>query len=190
MRYVRAQGYPSPAVYDAGDGYLIMERIEGPTMAEALLSRPYLLARHARTLASLHERLHAIEALPSLPRVDLDGDRLLHRDLHPLNVMMSAGGPVVIDWANAARGDPAYDVADTLVVLASAEIPGSRVHRAVGAVFRRTFLGRFLGALGALDADRARQAIPVVVKYRLQDRNMSQAEKLEMTRLADWATAR
>jgi len=27
------------------------------------------------------------------------GERLLHRDLHPLNVLVTANGPVVIDWA-------------------------------------------------------------------------------------------
>ena len=29
MRYVRAHGYRCPDVHDAGDGYLVMDRLEG-----------------------------------------------------------------------------------------------------------------------------------------------------------------
>ena len=29
MTYVRDRGYPAPAVYDAGEGYLVMQRLEG-----------------------------------------------------------------------------------------------------------------------------------------------------------------
>ncbi len=32
----------------------------------------------------------------------------------------------VIDWANAARGDPDYDVADTWVLFAPADVPEGR----------------------------------------------------------------
>ena len=45
------------------------------------------------------------------------GDRLVHLDLHPMNVMITPTGPIVIDWPNAARGDPLTDVAVTLVLL-------------------------------------------------------------------------
>ncbi|MEZ5226981.1 MAG: aminoglycoside phosphotransferase family protein [Acidimicrobiales bacterium] len=31
---------------------------------------------------------------------------LLHRDLHPLNVLWDASGPVVVDWVNACVGHP------------------------------------------------------------------------------------
>ena len=49
-------------------------------------------------LADLHDRLHVIPAPDWLP-VDLDGgDRLVHLDLHPMNVMITQSGPIVIDW--------------------------------------------------------------------------------------------
>jgi aminoglycoside phosphotransferase (APT) family kinase protein len=181
MTYVRDRGYPAPAVYDAGEGYLVMQRLEGPTMLEAALKRPSALAECGRLLAGLHRQLHEIPALPGLPQVDVAGDRLLHRDLHPLNVLMTEGGPIVIDWANAARGDPSYDVADTWVLFATAEAPGGLSKQIMAAIGRRIFLKHFLAAL---DARSARQAIPVVVRDRLANRNMTEAEKARMRRMA------
>jgi len=184
MSYVRDHGYPAPAVYDAGAGYLVMERLDGPTMLQDLLARPGRLRKHARLLAGLHRRLHEIAGLPHLPPVEVAGDRLLHRDLHPLNVLMTARGPIVIDWANCARGDPAYDVADTWVLFATADVPGGRRDRALATIGRRVFLRQFLGEL---DIAAARAAIPAVVRHRLEDRNMSDGEKVRMRRMADRA---
>ena len=50
-------------------------------------------------------------------------------DLHPLNVMIGAEGPVVIDWPNAARGDPVVDVVLAWVLMAAGEVPTNPVHR-------------------------------------------------------------
>lgn len=186
MRYARDHGYPVPAVHDAGDGYLVMDRIDGPTMLEAAIKHPLRLGPYGRMLASLHERLHAIEAPECLPAAPLAGDRLLHRDLHPLNVLITEAGPVVIDWANAAKGEPAYDVADTWVLFSTADVPGSRAERAVAAVGRRIFLRHFLSGV---DRRAARAAIPAAVADRLVDRNMTRAEKQRMQRLADWASS-
>ena len=187
MAYARDRGYPVPAVYDAGGGYLVMERLRGPTMLEAALKRPSSLGESGRLLADLHRQLHELPALPGLPRVDLAGDRLLHRDLHPLNVLMTDGGPMVIDWANAAQGDPSYDVADTWVLFATAEAPGGLASRMMAAVGRRVFLKHFLGAL---DARSARLAIPMVVRDRLAARNMTETEKVRMRRMAKRASGR
>lgn len=182
MRLVRSRGYPVPEVHAAGDGFLVMERIDGPTMLDDVGRHPTRLGPYGRLLAALHQRLHAIEAPDWLPAAALPGDRILHRDLHPLNVLMTAGGPVVIDWANAARGDPAYDVADAWVLFAVAEVPGGRRDRALAALGRRLFLRHFLGEL---DASAARAAIPAVVADRLVDRHMSPAEQARMRRMAE-----
>lgn len=181
MSYVRNQGYPAPAVDEVGQGYLIMERLEGPTMLDAALKRPNRLGAYGRVLADLHRRLHDIVAPDDLPQVALPGDRILHRDLHPLNVLMTPTGPVVIDWANASRGDPAYDVADTWVLFANAEVPGGLAKRCLAAGARHIFLRQFL-----IHVDRrtARLAIPVVVHDRLADRNMTEGERARMQRMA------
>jgi aminoglycoside/choline kinase family phosphotransferase len=185
MCHVRDRGYPAPTVYDVGQGFLVMERLVGPTMLEAALKHPMRLGEYARTLAHLHHRLHEHEVLAGLPEVLLGGDRLLHRDLHPLNVLMTADGPVVIDWANAARGDPAYDVADTWVVFANAEAPGGRADRLLATVGRRIFLRHFLRGF---DVRTVRRAIPAVVRDRIADRNMTDKEKASMQRMADRAS--
>jgi len=186
MRYVFDAGYPVPRVHDAGEGYLVMERVDGPTLLDVAVRHPHRLGEYGRLLAGLHRELHAIPALAGLPAAGVPGDRLLHRDLHPLNVLMPDGGPVVIDWANAAAGDPAYDVADTWVVFATAEVPGGRFDRALAAVGRWFFLRGFLRAS---DRDAARAAIPAAVENRLLDRNMSDREKARMRRLAAKAAA-
>ena len=104
MAYARAHGYPVPEVHDAGTGYLVMDRVDGPTMLDDASAHPWRLWSYGRTLAALHRRLHAIPGPDWLPEAPRPGSALLHRDLHPLNVLMSTHGPVVIDWANAEIG--------------------------------------------------------------------------------------
>ena len=40
--------------------------------------------------------------------------------------MIGAQGPVVIDWPNAARGDPLVDLGLAWVLMAAGEIPRTR----------------------------------------------------------------
>jgi aminoglycoside phosphotransferase (APT) family kinase protein len=183
MSYVRAHGYPCPEVFDAGDGYLVMQRLEGPTMLQDAV--PFRLRRNGALLARLHDQLHAIPAPPGIKTAPLAGDRLVHRDLHPLNVLITPDGPVVIDWANASAGDPAFDVADTWVLFACGDPPLNPIERRLAPLARRILLRSFLGGL---DRDAARRAIPAAVEHRLTDRNMSPTERERMRRLAHWAS--
>jgi aminoglycoside phosphotransferase (APT) family kinase protein len=184
MTYVRTMGFPAPAVYDAGDGYLVMDRVDGPSMLDDAM--PFRIRHHARLLAGLHEQLHRLAAPPWLTKeAGLPGDRLLHRDLHPLNVLISADGPVVIDWSNASRGDPAYDVADTWVLFACGDPPLGRIEALLAPVARKIFLRAFLGTL---DRDAARGAISAVVAHRIADRNMTERERERMRAMARWAS--
>ena len=117
MRYVAEHGYPVPRIEEVrADGTeIIMERIDGPIMMDAMVRPPWKLGDHLRLLADLHDQLHRIPApdwLPAMPTTAATHPAtLLHLDLHPLNVIMSPNGPVVIDWPNARRGDPMVDVA-------------------------------------------------------------------------------
>lgn len=185
MRHVRSHDYPCPEVYDAGDGYLVMDRLEGSTMMESVGKPPFPLRRSGHLLAELHERLHRIPAPPGIPEAPLPGDRLVHRDLHPLNIMMTAAGPVVIDWSNASAGDPAFDVADTWALLACAKPPTRGIDRIIVPLGRRVLLRAFLSRV---DTVTARRAIPAVVAHRLTDGNLSPAEHERMRKLAAWAS--
>ena len=136
-------------------------------------------------MAELHERLHRILAPPGLRVAPLPGDRVVHRDLHPLNVMMTPDGPMVIDWANASAGDPAFDVADTWILFACGTAPVRGIDRLIVPIGRRILLRAFLSRV---DTVAARQAIPTAVDHRLTDRNMSPEEQARMRELAHWAT--
>jgi aminoglycoside phosphotransferase (APT) family kinase protein len=181
MRYVREQGYPVPEVFDAGEGWLVMERLEGTDMLSGIGKTPRGIVTAGRVLADLHQRLGAIPApgwLAAGPGPD--GDRMIHLDLHPMNVMDTPDGYVVIDWANARRGDPATDVANTWALVACGEVPGSRFDRAFAAVGRHLLLRTFLARL---DKAAALRAMPALVEWRMDDRNHSKRELDRMRRL-------
>jgi len=185
MEHLAAQGYPVPAVHELSDDGcdLVMERVEGRSMGEAVARAPWTLRRHARVLAELHRQLHALTAPDFLRAAPLgDGDRVVHLDLHPLNVIVGRRGPVVIDWSNAARGDPAIDVGLAWVLVAGGEIPGNRIMaKALG-------LGRSLFTASFLDGfDRAEivRHLDAVVEYKAKDPNMAPQEIEVMRRLVE-----
>jgi len=183
MEYARSQGYPVPAVDEVrADGTeLVMERIDGPSMMVPLSRRPWTLKTHARKLADLHDRLHQIPGPDWLKRAPgSDGGALVHLDLHPLNVILSSRGPVVIDWANVARGDPAADVAATWVLLAAAGIPTGRVKAALLGRLRSVFVNSFLDHF---DVDDVRRQLRAVVEWKVEDANMTAAERRAMRQL-------
>ncbi len=160
MEHARSAGYPVPAVHEVREDALVLERIEGPTMMQDLGQRPWRLKAHARLLAELHRQLHAIP---------YEGAVLLHLDLHPLNVLLSPHGPVVIDWTNARAGEAALDVAMTWVIaVTSGGRPGSIFARAVCAEFDRAELER---------------ALPAAVALRLIDPNVSERERERARRM-------
>ncbi|MFJ5926843.1 phosphotransferase [Kitasatospora sp. NPDC092948] len=117
MTHLAEHGYPVPAVWAAERPEdLIMERLGGPTMLDSLLAGTISPAAAGELLAELLRRLHEIP-----PRAAARaGDRMLHLDLHPDNVLLTAHGPVVIDWSTAAEGEPGLDNAMSAVILAQA----------------------------------------------------------------------
>jgi aminoglycoside phosphotransferase (APT) family kinase protein len=173
MEHVRAAGYPVPEVHRLAPGEMVLERIAGPTMLDDLLRRPWKLRSHARLLADLHHRLHRIEAPPDLRPFPVEGRAVIHLDLHPANVILGPSGPVVIDWTNACRGDPAADVADVWIILAVFEPDEKGLLRVVVPAFRGLLLRFFLAAAGR---EAAADVLPAVAAYREQDRNIRPTE--------------
>ncbi|UBU12272.1 phosphotransferase [Nonomuraea gerenzanensis] len=159
MAHVAAHGFPVPEVFpgDSSATDLVMRRVSGPTMLHALLDGRIGAEEAGRTLAALLRRLHRIPARGSRdPR-----DRILHLDLHPDNVMLTADGPVVIDWSNAREGRPALDCALSAVILAQVAVDGESELAApatglVGVLVAE--LGADLDPSGPLDEARARRA--------------------------------
>jgi aminoglycoside phosphotransferase (APT) family kinase protein len=115
MRYVAGHRFPAPAVYEADGPDMVLERVDGRTMLQALTDQEITPAAAAEVLADLHARLHALP-----PRVPDATDRVVHLDLHPDNVILGPGGPVLVDWRNATDGPPHLDVALTAVIIGEA----------------------------------------------------------------------
>lgn len=77
-----------------------------------------------------------------LERLGHRRDALLHLDYHPLNVMAGPSGIAgVLDWSNAAAGDPRADVARTLSILRLAAISPWMSRMRVATVLRPFTVG-------------------------------------------------
>jgi aminoglycoside phosphotransferase (APT) family kinase protein len=154
MAHVAALGFPAPAVFAAAGSDLVMERLDGPVLLDAVAAAKYDPRAAGRVLADLHTRLHAI---PS--RSADSGERVLHLDLHPANVLLTARGPVLIDWANARDGPPDLDVALTAVILAQVAVDPGHEYAGVAAQMLAAFVEATGGqALAMLDRAVARRA--------------------------------
>ena len=141
MQHVRERGYPVPEVYEVDGTDMVMDRIDGPTMLEALQAAPWKVVWHARRLARLQRQLARIAAPDWMLAASADPDHaqsVLHLDLHPMNVILSRKGPVVIDWTNAGGGPGGFDGALTFVVISTFQTEG-RVDRIGQQVFARSF---------------------------------------------------
>jgi len=123
---------------------IVFDRVSGVSFAEQMRHDAAAIPRYLRILAHLHTRIHAHSAnefsclkiwlATNIDRVIVlddarkqillnglrgmpDGDRLCHGDFHPMNVLGEASQPIVIDWPNAWRGDPAADVCRSYLLL-------------------------------------------------------------------------
>lgn len=167
MTYAREHGLPVPEVYEADGADLVLERLTGPTLLAAFLAGEAPAAGGAGVLADLHTRLHAMPARRSAdPAV-----RILHRDLHPANVILSTRGPMLIDWRNATEGPPDLDVAITALIVAEGTVGSHVPARFVPAA--RELLAGFLDRAGGDPVSQLDQALA----YRAADPNLTAEEK-------------
>jgi aminoglycoside phosphotransferase (APT) family kinase protein len=167
MHHVRSLGYPCPRVHRAAGSEVVMDRVDGPTMLDDLLADLSVdrAVTAGATLGALHHRLH------DLPAFDGEG-RQLHLDLHPANVMLTASGPVVIDWSNATGGEPAHDLAMTWLII----VP----FLALGLPEVQALLDSFLDTVGL---DRARSGLAAAGRKRLADAHTTADERMAVETL-------
>lgn len=184
IEYVRVRGLPVPAIHEvrSGGSEIVMDRIDGPTMVDAFTRRPWTLRRHAKVLADLHRRLHEIEAPRWLVQHPDGGDRVVHLDLHPLNVLYGAAGPVLIDWTNARRGRAETDLAQTWLLIAGGDTSdlgaAARLVAPVQRVFARLVMREF-------DRSAVVPFLRSVAEDRAGDPNMRPAELATMRRIVE-----
>ncbi|GAA4206191.1 phosphotransferase [Actinocatenispora rupis] len=122
-----ARVVPVPEVLDryetAGSAALLLRRLPGVPAGDRTGLDPAAARRRGLACGRVHHLLSAVPAPPELPpavAAPYAGDRLLHLDLHPFNVLVDEGAAVtgVLDWANAAAGHPDLDRARTAAILA------------------------------------------------------------------------
>jgi aminoglycoside phosphotransferase (APT) family kinase protein len=181
LAYAAEHGYPVPSVQALADEGrdLIMEKVEGPTMVQALERRPWTARAVGRQLGDLHNRLHDIPGPNWLPRLP-EGDALLHFDLHPQNVILSPRGPVVIDWTNACVGAPGVDIARAWALTACADTDVGGVIKLALTRVRRALVAGFVDTAGR---DDARAGLAYAVELTLLDPHISPVEQDRMRAL-------
>ena len=196
---------------------IIYERIVGPSMLDELVRRPWTIFRSARQFAEVHAAMHAcqrpelpslresltraIRYAPALPEATRtlasaalqrlpDGNAICHGDYHPDNLIASPRGAIVIDWMTGTHGNPAADVARTVLLFQTAVLPEgvSAIKRVMTQIFRRAFLAAYLRAYRRLRpisaADIARW-LPILAAARLNERIA--AEEAALLRLTEAA---
>lgn len=127
MAHAAGHGYPVPAVHAAQGSDMVLERLHGPTMAQAALAGRLSLPEGAAMLAALLRQLHELPPRRRQGDIMPGGETIVHLDLHPENVLLTDRGPVVIDWRNAGDGPADLDTALTALILAQVAI-GSIEH--------------------------------------------------------------
>lgn len=130
---------------------IVFERLEGPSMLKDLTAHPWKWFALASQLGQLHAQIHRSSMPPELPsqyqqiengieaasdipesikeasRACLAalpaGEALCHGDFHPDNILLTARGPVIIDWMTGTRGHPLADVCRTLLLFQTSALP-------------------------------------------------------------------
>jgi len=187
---------------------LVYERVEGMSMLETWRTKPWTLFRFARLLAELHADMHAC-TVPELPSqrqrlenrirgtealsADMmravltvldemsDGERLCHGDFHPDNILMTAQGPVIIDWMDATRGNPLSDVARTSLLFRVAALPPGTPARWLIEAMRHWFHAAYLKRYFQLRPGDRRQLVtwqPVIAAARLGEDITEERDRL------------
>lgn len=180
---------------------VVFERIQGPNLIQSLLRNPFYLVGYARLLARQQAALHAIPAVmfPSqheriqrnletstflagdlkkrlLQRLEAlpDGDKLCHGDFHPENIILTAQGPLIIDWEGCMRGNPSADVAVTRLWIRSALTFGTGAAgwllRQAGRLFERAYLAEY-NRVAPAQADHQEVWIALQAAARLRELN-------------------
>lgn len=122
---------PVPRVLDRAelgdDSAVLLERLPGHPAAHLVQQGPDPARAAGRACGAVHAKLAAVAAPAALPAVSDEhcgdipaaGSRVLHLDLHPFNILVNDDGDVtgVLDWANAASGDPVLDRARSWSIL-------------------------------------------------------------------------
>ncbi|WP_193726883.1 phosphotransferase family protein [Paenibacillus guangzhouensis] len=201
---------------------IVYERIAGETMLNRIKKRPWSMIRESKRMAKLHTAIHRMNMidLPSQydilmaqiaqaplltehEKVDvthrmseLERDtKLCHGDFHPDNIVLSER-EWIIDWMTGTMGQPAADIARTVILLKIGTMPDdtprwvvyvfSRWRRLILSVYLRQYLANSNVTEQSIDdwmipvaAARLAEGVPdqekhTIVKFIRQNLNKAQ----------------
>jgi uncharacterized protein (TIGR02172 family) len=202
-RIVYTTGLPVPAVgeiVEIGARFgLEYERVDGISMLQALMSKPWNFRVYARQLAELQANMHTCR-VPELPlqrdRIErkikrarllpvdvrgaalktlellLEDDKLCHGDFHPGNILLTSHGPVIIDWIDATQGSPIVDIARSTLLFGGGPLPPATPAPRLVEILSRWFYLIYLRRYFQLNpADRKQLStwVPVAAAARLDE---------------------
>ncbi len=184
---VEAAGIAAPRAFDLvqvdGRWGVVMSTVEGRPFAEPMLADPVGAGPYFAAMVRLQLGIHAASGQALAPlkvrlarkiaATDLSdpvkyrlrdklsrlpaGDRVLHGDFHPYNILGSLDGAVVVDWLDATQGPPAADVCRSWLLL-----------QAVSREIADAYLTAYLAA-GTLDRTAVSAWLPVLAAARLTE---------------------
>lgn len=192
----------------------VLSRFDGPTLLQLSRSGATSFEQTGAILASLYLSVHNTPLPPDTPflRDVMKGwmhfssdivpdhiaagilalierlrpeDGLCHADLHPDNVIMTAGGPRIIDWAAAVRGPAAFDLARCHVMLSEVapEVSDNPQRpRAVNAAAQSEY-ARLAGISPAELTASAKPYLPIARMYTLLSRALPALQEQQIRRI-------
>jgi thiamine kinase-like enzyme len=128
---------------------IVYQRIEGSTMLKSFTRKPWAISKETSKMATLHAEIHGktVRNLPSqrarlIDRIQhapllsdedkekiltlllqlRDDTKLCHGDFHPDNIIVGQR-EWIIDWMTGMAGNPAGDVARTILLLQLGTMP-------------------------------------------------------------------
>ena len=156
LLHLNALGFPTARVIEADGTDLVMERLHGPNLLQALDAGEVTLAEGVRILLDLHAALHALPVpqhhqdtlnpaetagavstgrasrgapgglgAPTSVTASRHGPSMVHLDLHPGTILLTATGPQLVDWESAQLGSGDLDLATTALVFAEVVADGN-----------------------------------------------------------------
>ncbi|HWT76541.1 MAG TPA: aminoglycoside phosphotransferase family protein [Mobilitalea sp.] len=174
---------------------IIYEKISGSSMLELIMKHPGSITGYSKQMANLHYQVHQCKAyeLPkykealewNIRHTDLltdnqrfavldileklpEGRSLCHGDFHPGNIIETSEQSVILDWMTATSGEPAADVARTMMLLKDGTLPDKMpafIKLVITLVRRRmanTYLKQYLQLSGLSKEDILNWRVPIM----------------------------
>ena len=129
---------------------VVMEYVAGESLLKTVIQDPAKICAIGEKMAEMQYQLHCTESTlftsltewltarigwaQELTKEDKDrflrllddqepGDKVCHNDFHPDNILHAESGDILIDWCDAAVGNPWADVARTMLIFENTSVP-------------------------------------------------------------------